>query len=391
MIKFEEALQHVTGAVRVKEIEQVNFDASTGRVLAEDVRSDIDMPPFDKSAMDGYACRMDDLGNSLKVLEVIPAGKPPEKVVGRHQCSKIMTGSKMPEGADCVIMVEQTEELPDKKIRFTGEKTKTNFVPRGEDVKKGDVVLGKGTLINPQHIAVMASVGTIRPLVYAKPSVSVLSTGDELVEPDKLPGESQIRNSNAWQLKTQVERMHCRAQYLGIVRDEEAHSREMIRKALEGNDVVLLTGGVSMGDFDYIPDALNDLGLDIVFKSVAIQPGRPTVFATDGNKYIFGLPGNPVSSFNIFELLVKPLLYKMMDLEWEPLKIRIPMGREYTRRKSSRLSFIPVEINRNGEAIPVDYHGSAHVHALVFADGLLSIPVGITALKKGELVDVRQI
>lgn len=391
MIGFEEALEKVTQSANSLEVEQIDFNHSIGRVLAEDVQSDIDMPPFDKSAMDGYACRFENLKNPLEVLEVIPAGRPPAKTIGKNQCSKIMTGSKMPEGANCVIMVEQTEELPTDRIRFIAEKTKSNFVPRGEDVKRGDLVLKRGTLIKPQHIAVMASVGCILPVVYRKARVGVLSTGDELVEPSVFPGESKIRNSNAYQLLNQARRMGCEARYFGIAGDNEEDSRKMIEKALEESDVVLLTGGVSMGDFDFIPKVFGQLNIEVLFDSVAVQPGRPTVFGISGHKYIFGLPGNPVSSFNVFELLVKPLLYKIMGHDYVPLKLRLPLGKDYKRKKSTRKSYLPVKVDEQGRVIPIAYHGSAHVHALVFADGLISIPVGKTELKKGELVDVRQI
>ncbi len=391
MISFEEATHIIASNTATVEIEQIEFRQALGRVLAEDIQSDIDMPPFNKSAMDGYACKMANIDNALEILEVIPAGQPPSKAIGKNQCSKIMTGSMLPEGADCVIMVEQTEELENNKIRFTAGKSKPNFVPQGEDVKKGDIVLKKGTLIKPQHLAVMASVGCVKPLVYKKVKVGVLSTGDELVEPDIFPGTSRIRNSNAYQLVAQAERMGCWAEYFGIAKDNEDHSQKMIEKALHESNVVLLTGGVSMGDFDFIPDVFKQMEIDIKFKSIAVQPGRPTVFGTNGEKYIFGLPGNPVSSFNIFELFVKPMLFNMMGYNYKPLNIRLPMGKKYARRKSTRMSFLPVMIGDKGEVFPIKYHGSAHVHALVFADGLISIPKGKTELQKGEMVDVRQI
>lgn len=391
MISFEEASKIIAGNTKTLEIEQIDFQEALGRILAEDIQSDIDMPPFNKSAMDGYACRMEDIKNELEVLEIIPAGQPPTKSIGKNQCSKIMTGSVLPVGADCVIMVEYTKELENNKILFTAENSKPNFVPQGEDVKKGDLVIEKGTLIKPQHIAVMASVGCVKPLVYRKVRVGVLSTGDELVEPNVFPETSRIRNSNAYQLVAQAERMGCITDYLGIAKDSEDDSKIMIEKALQNSDVVLLTGGVSMGDFDFIPEAFKQMGIDIKFKSIAVQPGRPTVFGTYRQKYIFGLPGNPVSSFNIFELFVKPMLYSMMGYDYKPMNIKMPMGKTYSRKKSERKSFLPVMIGDSGEVFPIKYHGSAHVHALVFADGLISIPIGKTELQKGELVDVRQI
>ena len=391
MILFEEALELVKQTEFVKVTERVSFDRSEGRVLAEDIRSDMMMPPFDKSAVDGYACRREDLGNELELIEVIPAGKATEKTVGPNQCAKIMTGAPVPEGADAVIMVEDTEETAAGKIRYLKEKVKDNVCYRGEDIQEGAVVLQKGTLIKPQHIAVLATVGAVGPLVYKKVKVAVISTGDELVEPDKKPGISDIRNSNAYQLKAQIERMGAIADYVGIALDNEESTRKMITRAFDGNDMVLLTGGVSMGDYDFVPKVLNELGVETKFKSIAVQPGRPTVFGTRQRQFIFGLPGNPVSSFVQFELLVKPLIYLLTGYDYQPLNLKLPMGETYTRRKSQRLSWLPVQINEHSEVIPLEYHGSAHINALTVANGLIAIPIGQTQLNKGELVNVRQI
>ncbi|HRX97848.1 MAG TPA: molybdopterin molybdotransferase MoeA, partial [Bacteroidales bacterium] len=253
------------------------------------------------------------------------------------------------------------------------------------------VILERGTLIQPQHIAVLATAGCTNPVVYRKIRVAVISTGDELVEPDKKPQPSQIRNSNAYQLITQIRKFGAVADYVGIASDTEEDTRKKISRALDGNDVVLLSGGVSMGDFDHVPKVLNDLDVKLKFESIAVQPGRPTVFGSRNRQFIFGLPGNPVSSFVQFELLVKPLLYKLSGLTYRPVNWRLPLGRNYTRRKSGRLSWMPVEINESGEVIPIEYHGSAHINALTAAHGLISIPIGITELRKGELVYVRQI
>ncbi len=390
MITFEEALAIVQDAVFYEvNSENVNLDKSLNRVLAQDVLSDLNMPPFNKSAMDGYACRMEDIFEELEVLEIIPAGKEPTKAIAIGQCSKIMTGAMMPEGADCVLKVEETEELPNKKIRFTAKQTKSNFVVTGHDVKDGDLVMPKGIIIEPQHFAVAASVGLTEPRVYKKIRVGVISTGDELVEPQTKPKSSQIRNSNAYQLIGQLLKMNVTPYYFGIARDNEESTTRIISKAISETDVILLSGGVSMGDFDFIPKIFNQLGVDIKFKSIAVQPGKPTVFGVLKDKFIFGLPGNPVSSFNIFELLAKPLIYKLMGHEYAPTKISMPMGKAYTRKRSTRKSFIPVKVE-NGKVWPLDYHGSAHINALSEAFGIVAIPIGTSELKEGELVDVRQ-
>lgn len=392
MIKFEEAYDIVLNSANFHlQNERINFEDSLGRILAEDVNSDINMPPFDKSAMDGFAIRRSDIGNELEVIEVLPAGKVPEKEVGENQCTKIMTGAIIPDGADCVIMVEYTKETGENKIKFTFEYTNNNICYFAEDIKKDDLVLKKGIEIKPQHIAVMASVGCTQPLVSKQPKIGIISTGDELVEPSEIPGKSQIRNSNGHQLVAQVKRAGAIPDYIGIAEDSEEVTYNTISKALNDYDIVLLTGGVSMGDFDFIPEIMTKVGVDIKFQALAVKPGKPTIFGTFGKeKFIFGLPGNPVSSYTQFELLVKPLIMKLMGTTELNQIIKMPMGSEYSRRKSSRKSFIPVNIS-DGKAYPVEYHGSAHIHSYVFADGITSIEIGKEKLEIGELVDVRQI
>jgi molybdopterin molybdotransferase len=227
-------------------------------------------------------------------------------------------------------------------------------------------------------------------LVYKQVKVAVISTGDELVEPDVVPSVSQIRNSNAYQLLAQAATMGAIVTYTGIALDTEDSTREMLTKAFDGNDVILLTGGVSMGDFDHVPKVLKELGVELKFKSIAVQPGRPTVFGVRGKQFIFGLPGNPVSSFVQFELLVKPLIYGLMGYKHKPLEIILPMGKEYGRRKSKRLSWLPVKID-GGKVFPLEYHGSAHINALTDADGLISIAIGNTKLEEGRQVEIRLI
>ena len=392
MIKFEEALDVVLKSVQFTlKSERINFIDSLGRILAEDVSSDINMPPFDKSAMDGFACRKEDIKNELDIIEVLKAGKIPTKKIGKNQCAKIMTGAIVPEGADCVIMVEHIKITGDNKIQYLKDNTNNNICYFAEDIKKGALVLKKGIGIKPQHIAVMATVGYTQALVYKKPRVGIISTGDELVEPAKIPGKSQIRNSNGYQLITQVSRAGAIPNYIGIAEDSEEVTFAIISKAMKENDIVLLTGGVSMGDFDFVPEIMIKTGVDIKFRSIAVQPGKPTIFGTFKTKsFIFGLPGNPVSSYTQFELLVKPLILKLMGCEELHSILRLPMGAVYRRKKSERKSFIPVNIS-DGKVYPVEYHGSAHIHSYVGANGITSIDIGTEKLEIGELVDVRQI
>jgi molybdopterin molybdotransferase len=264
--------------------EVIQFRDSTGRILAEDITSDMDIPPFNRAAMDGYACNRNDIGSELDVIEVIQAGQVPRNRPGKNQCSKIMTGAIIPEGCDCVFIVEESKVLPSGKVIFTGKSIKINFSERGEDVREGDIVLRRGKLIKPQDIAVMSSVGHTMVRVGKKPSTGVISTGDELVEPDTRPGLSQIRNSNAYQLLAQVERAGASGKYYGIAPDNEEITFNIISRAIAENDIVILTGGVSMGDFDFVPSVLKRAGVKLLFTRIRVQPGKPTSFGVQNAK-----------------------------------------------------------------------------------------------------------
>ncbi|MCB0806025.1 MAG: molybdopterin molybdotransferase MoeA [Bacteroidales bacterium] len=389
MKTFEEALQIVLDTSFRKGSERVPFMKSIGRILAEDITSDLMMPPFDKSAVDGYACRKADLGNDLELIEVVPAGKMPVKTLQAGQCIKVMTGAPVPQGADMVIRVEDVTTPDVNRISSPAGQKKNNICLTGEDIKTGEIVLTSGTLVEPQHIAVMAAVGAVHPLVYKKVMVAVISSGDELVEPDKTPPLSKIRNGNAYQLCAQIEKCGAQPDYVGIAADTEESTRKMILRALDGNDMVLISGGVSMGDFDFVPQVFRELGIEVLFEKVAVQPGKPTVFGKRNRQFVFGLPGNPVSAFVQFELLVKPLIHKIGGNSLKPLMVSLPMRNNYQRRKADRMSFIPVAINDQSEVIPLDYHGSAHINSLVEAQGFVSLAIGNKTLNKGEFVNVR--
>jgi molybdopterin molybdotransferase len=390
MISFEEAYNIIMGTAFETGTETISYIGAEGRVLAEDVLSDIDMPPFNRAAVDGYACRLSDIHGDLTCVEVIPAGKEPQIAVGNSQCSKIMTGAIVPEGCDIVFMVEDSEELPSGKIRFIGKSLKPNLSLKGEDVTTGDLVLKKGKLLKPQDIAVLASVGHTDVLVKIMPEVGIISTGDELVEPPFKPALSQIRNSNAYQLLSQVIRSGGKARYYGIAPDTGDLAYEMICRAIDENDIVILTGGVSMGDFDFVPSFLQKAGVKLLFDRINVQPGKPTTFGVHPDAVVFGLPGNPVSSFIQFETLVRPLMARMTGSDWKPLEQKLPMGVDYERKSTSRMGWIPVTITED-EVIPVEYHGSAHIASLSYSDGLIRMKPGLKTIPKGEIVTVRHL
>ena len=391
MLEFDDAFEIVMSSARLLGTEHVGIDQALNRVLAEDVLSDIDVPPFNKSAMDGFACRRADLANELTMIETIPAGYMPEKTIGQNQCAKIMTGAVVPEGADCVIMVEYTEKLSERTIRFTGRETSGNICFKAEDIKAGDVMIRRGTRIRPEHIAVLASVGCVQPLVARQPKVAIIATGNELVEPAVRPANSQIRNSNSYQVTAQLTEAGAIPHYYGIAADTEFAIDSILKEAMADSDVILLSGGVSMGDFDLVPKMLRENNIELIFEKVAIKPGKPTVFGVSDEVFCFGLPGNPVSTFVIFEILVKPFLCRMMAHEFKPFTIPMPLERTISRKRTERMSWVPVAFTDNGGVTPVEYHGSAHINALCGADGLIAVPAGVTEIKEGTCVDVRQI
>jgi len=391
MITFEAAFKIVMESVFETRTETIPFTDSSGRILDEDIKSDIDMPPFNRSAVDGYACHRIDINNELEVIEVISAGKKPMQIVGKNQCSKIMTGAIVPDGCDVVFMVEESGNFSNGKIRFSGTDLKFNISVKGEDVRTGDVVLKKGKLIQPQDVAVMASVGHTKVNVKKKPVVGIISTGDELINPSDFPAISQIRNSNAYQLDAQVTRAGGTAIEYGIAPDNENITYGIIQKAIHECDIVIITGGVSMGDFDFVPGVLIRSGVKILFDRVNVQPGKPTTFGVHSKAIVFGLPGNPVSSFIQFEMLVRPLINSMMGYTWIPREQKLPLAINYERKSSDRMGLIPVFINKDLEVVPVDFHGSAHITALSYSDGVITIKPGIRSLIKGEVVNVRQI
>jgi molybdopterin molybdotransferase len=389
MITLEEA-QEILSAIPVKPIEEKeSIQQALNRILAQDVESMIDMPPFDKSAMDGYAVNSEDNSMRFQVMEIISAGIIPANKIKKGQCAKIMTGGVVPQGANQVVKREVTVE-EDGFMRIVDEDPNRNICLRGEDVKAGDVVLKKGVRIRAQEIGVLASMGLSVLNVYRRPVVCILSTGSELVEPGNHLAMGQIYNSNSYSLAAQVSKVGAVANPSGIVPDSITDIKATLENVLKSSDLVMLSGGVSMGDFDYVPGILNDLGFTLHFEKVSIKPGKPTVFATRKQDVVFGIPGNPVSTFVVFEIFIKPLLYRMMGHDYKPVLIPVVLKSDIRRKRAARTSFVPVHW-AGGQVEPLPYHGSAHFHALSKANGLICIPKGVTEILGGSRIDVRPI
>ena len=395
MITVDTATKIVTDVTEPLPSRRVAFQNALGFCLSQDVSSDIDMPPFHRSAMDGYAVIAEDVASApveLTVVENIAAGYMPTKMVRRGEASKIMTGAAVPEGADAVVKVEETEEMamPNRVKILKSVRKDSNISHRGEDMQAGQVVLRKGTPLRPQEIGILATVGKSSVEVFSAPTVGIISTGSELVEVDSKPSIAQIRNSNGYSLYAQARRLTQEVELLGIAKDTKEEISGMIRKGLE-KDVLILSGGVSMGEYDLVGDVVKGFGAHIYFEKVALRPGKPVIFGKKDKTFIFALPGNPVASFVTFELFIYPAIRKMMgfpvlhrttvkaSLETEILVKR--------RRREYRPAFLRPQ-NNQWLVSPVEWHGSADLLSTTRANCLLIVREDAEKLAMGQLVDV---
>ncbi len=317
MRSVEEALKTVLDNTKVLGTERISIQDAHGRVLAEDVTSGLFHPPWDNSAMDGFAVRWDDIKNAskesgvkLRIVADVRAGIMPDKPVNKGEAIRIMTGAPVPDGADTVVRVEDTKGEGDSVNIFYAGKRGENVRHKGENIKKGDTVLSKGSVLNAAHIGVMAMVGKPVVSVYRRPKVMVLATGDELADLDEEITENKIPNSNGYTVAAQVIEAGGIPHLLGIARDNKESLREKIGEGL-GGDMLLVSGGVSVGMYDFVKDILKEYGIDMKFWTVGIRPGHPIAFGLVGDKPIFGLPGNPVSTMVTFEVFARPALLKM--------------------------------------------------------------------------------
>jgi molybdopterin molybdotransferase len=371
-----------------------------GRVLAESIHSDLDMPPFDKSTMDGYAVRSADFPGgkaTLTVVGEVMAGQTPSAAVGPGQAVRIMTGAPVPSGADAVVMVERTRPLDGARVEFTDTpRPRQNILTRAKEMRAGDEILSPGTVLRPQHFGILATVGRTSALLVPSPTVAVLATGNELLDPARTPGPGQIRNSNAPMLLAQVARAGAVPHDLGIARDDPANLREHIRAGLSKADVLILSGGVSAGDLDLVPGVLAEEGVVISFHKIRMKPGKPLLFGTwrqaDGRmRLVFGLPGNPVSSFVCFELFVRPALRSLAGHRSLSRPVVTATLKGDFSYSTDRPTYYPArlewdELKWRVEMLP--WLGSADLRALLPADGLAELPAGDLDYESGTFLEV---
>jgi molybdopterin molybdotransferase len=395
MKSVEQALAAILGSLSTRrKTVMVSLGDSSGLVLAADVRSDTDMPPFDKSAMDGFAVTTAGFGRipaRLSIVEDIPAGSVPKKKVIRGTCSRIMTGAPLPRGADAVVMVEETRDVSAHYIEILVKPARCqNVCFKGEDIRKGAVVLRAGTVIRPQEAGVLASVGCAKVPVFRTPSAAILTTGSELVPIESKPSRGRIRDSNAYSLAAQFAQAGVAADYLGIAPDDRYATRRMVRKALSF-DIAVLTGGVSVGKYDFVEECLRDEGVRVLFDAVRMKPGKPFTFGTRKGTLVFALPGNPVSTFVVFELFIRAAVERMCGRQEASLRtVRAKLETPHSK-VSERTQFIPAMLreDRDGRvARPVEWHGSADIMGLTKANSLIVVPPSAGPFGKGSAVNV---
>lgn len=386
MILLDKALGIVDGCAAsiALDTEMIDVRDSAGRVLACDAVSQLALPPFNKSAMDGYAVMDGDERDEYEVLEFIAAGCVPTLALKPATASKVMTGAPVPQGAGKVIMVEFTEEA-DGVVKVSRHSEKSNICVMGEDVKPGDVVLKAPVSLGALEVANLISCGISKVQVFKKVRVAILSTGDEIVDDPEDIAPGKIMDSNGPLLAGLCGKYALDVTCQSAVKDDRQSTAQAIKSALLSSDIVILSGGVSMGDLDFVDTAMGDIGLKVHFNRLAVKPGRPMTFASADNKAVFGLPGNPVSVYLMFHLFV--LRAAMTAYGMKPAElIELPISEDFKRKKTDRALFAPGVITTGGKVKPVKYHGSAHLIALMKADGFFFVEKGIGAIAVDEKV-----
>lgn len=396
MIEYREARRILLDAVSSLPPEEVDLAQAVGRVLARDVRADRDFPPADRSAMDGFAVRSVDLpspGTVLRIAGEMRAGAPVEgAIVGPGEAVRIFTGASIPAGADAVVMVEVTEEDRDAGtvlVRETSEAGR-NVRRRGEDVEEGETILRAGSVVHAAEIAALASVGSTRPIVVRAPAIAILATGDEIVAPGTDPERHHVRNSNAPMLAAQIAELGLSARELGVAPDDDAGLDRALAEGL-GADVLLVTGGVSVGAYDLVGEALRRAGLDLLFHGVAMKPGKPVLAGRCGRTLVVGLPGNPLSAFTGFHVLAAPAIRKILGHAFpDPLEFPAVLGAPVARRPG-RTSFVLASVAlEEGRFVarPVRSTSSGDVVSLSRANAFVVAPGSEHAIEAGAAVSV---
>lgn len=398
MLDIGEAQHKILEEIPVLGSERIHILEALGRVLAENVEAVRDVPLADNSAMDGYCCKASDVKGAssdrpvcLKIVGESPAGRPFSGQVGPGEAVQVMTGGLIPQGADTVIMVEYTDRKGDELICLKDPGEAAHIRRRGEDVKAGEIVLSKGDIIRAPEVGMLATLGHAYIHVYQRPIVAILSTGDELVDLDEPFHPGKVVCSNSYSLAAQVTECGAVPLSLGIAADDHPSQRSRISDGLRA-DVLITSGGVSVGHYDLVKDTLSQLGMQLKFWKVNMKPGKPLVFGTIANKPVFGLPGNPTSAMISFEQFVRPALRKMMGHKnlWRPLIDAVL--EEDVHIFSDRLHFVRCKLHEQEGTIlakPTGTQSSGALRSMILADGLMILPPGRHPFKAGTTVKVQ--
>ena len=397
MLSVDEARQRMLDTIPVLPSEKREILNCTDYVLAAELHATENIPPFDNSAMDGFAVRAADVKDAtqenpavLSVIEMIAAGYAPTKQVDAGQAARIMTGAMMPDGADAVVMQEVTQQDADKVNIFEGVDETDNVRFAGESVAEGQQVMGKGKHLRPPEISMLASLNCAEVSVYRKPTVAIVSTGDELTPLGEPLEPGKIRDSNRYGLYAQVEEAGGIPIDMGIAPDDEAETERIFRAALAKADALITSGGVSVGEHDVVKTVLAKLG-EINFWRVAMKPGKPQAYGIADGKPIFGLPGNPVSSLVVFELFVRPALLKMAGHKTLLRPTFKATLTETVTNRDGRVNYMRAILTTSDGQITAETtgpQGSGILHSLVLANGLITIPTAVT-LEAGETVEAQ--
>jgi molybdopterin molybdotransferase len=358
---------------------------STGQVLAADQVSKLSLPPFDKSAMDGYAVREGDVRDAYRVLETVAAGSTPTAALAEGTAVKVMTGAPVPPGTGQVIPVEDVCCHGDT-IEVIHRPAVRHICPQGEDVRPGMLVLRAGTRLGPLEIANLIGCGITEVEVLRPVRLAIISTGDEIADDPRDLGPGKIMNTNGPLLALLGDQWSMEVVSQQSVRDDRRQTGAAIAAAVQRADITVLSGGVSVGDFDFVGSGLADAGLEVHFSAVAIKPGRPLTFATKPGRLVFGLPGNPVSVYLMFYVFVLRAAARMAGSPAPMREYTLALGREFRRHRTERQEYVPCRIDDDGRLVPVEFHGSAHLTAILEADGFFAVPVGEAVLEAGRNV-----
>lgn len=399
LININEAIDIIIDNTENISMEEIKIISCKNRVLVEDIYSNDNLPPFNKSAMDGYAIKGEDTSNidkdnikGLEIRKLIKAGDWCEDVLMNGEAFKIMTGAPLPQGANSVIKVEKTTEQ--NNVVYIKDKVKqwANVIRLGEEIRAGDIALKKGTLIRPAEIGLLASLGYPKVKVYRNPVVGLIITGDELIDIDSKLEKGKIRNSNEYTLTSLIENCGVKALSFGIIKDSRSSILKTVNKALETADIIITSGGVSVGDYDFIEDVLIHIGAKIRFNSVGIKPGKPITFATYNKKLIFGLPGNPLSIITTFEEFVKPAIRKFMGKrELFSNEFDVVLANDFKCTLGKR-DFVYVDLKKkNGVyyAYKIGIQSSNQLMNLTKCNGLIVISEEREFVSEGETVHGR--